>query len=325
MLLVKTPLRITFCGGGTDYDYFYEKYGGMALNAAVNYYTYVMIKPYYDKHMISLRYSNRELISTAEQVAHPYFREVLKAYPELKGIEIINASDVPHGMGMASSSSFAAGLVNLLHMYTTSKELDKYQLAEQTYDLERATGLKCGKQDQYAVSFGGINLFEFHRTGAVSVKPLVLDLGTIHDLHDNLVIYKTGTTHNNFELSKKQNDEGLTDTKVKCLNRMADLACDMYNALVAHDLSSFGEMLHENWMLKKQTSTTISNSLVDDIYETARQNGALGGKLMGAGEGGCMLFYCPKSKQVDLDKALNGLEKLPFEFDFNGSRSVKLV
>lgn len=324
--VAKTPLRITFCGGGTDYDYFYKNYGGVCINATIDRFTYVMMKKYYDKDLINLKYSMNETVENCHQVSHEYIRRALSEYEELTGYELFNASDEPPGIGLASSSSFAVGLTNVvssfMDRFTDVDIPSKFSLADKAYQLERESGVKCGRQDQYAVTFGGLNKFEFNQDGSVRVTPIVMGDRVLDELESSLVLVKLGTSHDNTELNKKVESEITSESsliKMSMLQDMKDLAIETYESLSVGNLDTFAQLLNENWKLKKSTSTYISNRVVDEVYEYAMSNGATGGKLLGAGQGGCMLFYTPDRNRLTKSLVEKDLELVPFRFYPKGS------
>lgn len=322
MILARTPLRMSFCGGGTDLADFYKVYGGCVISTSITMYNYVGIKSYYKPDKISLRYSDNEVVTDASEINHSIFRSAFTKY-NLKGVEIINASDLPAGRGLASSSSFSVGLINVLNAYS-NHYLNKYELSEGAYELEHdLVGIKCGKQDQYASAFGGLNMFKFNPDESVSVYPVILKSDVLRELEDNIVLYYTGVTHDNKVLLSERDAEHKDNKKLDSLIRMAELAEYMYASLQSNDLQSFGQLLNENWECKKNSSSTISTPMINELYDKALHNGALGGKLLGSGQGGYMMFYCPKSRQSDLDKALN-LTKLNIKFDTEGSKLFRI-
>ncbi len=320
MIITKTPFRVSFAGGGSDMAKFYEKYGGCVLSTSINKYCYLSIHPYFDARSTLLKYSENELVTDIAQIKHRIFNCVLNAYG-VSGVEISSTADVPGGTGLGSSSTFTVGLLNTIACYQ-GKFMSKGRLAEQACQVEiEKLGSPIGKQDQYAAAFGGLNFIRFNQDGSVSVEPIVMQPGTYKELERHLVMYYTGSTRSANSILKEQKKNIDDAAKVENLKQMCRLAEEMKVALEQNDLSSFGVLLNDGWQLKRTLASGISNPEIDQTYETAMKNGALGGKLLGAGGGGFLLFFCAPEKQEQLRIAL-GLRRFDFSFERDGASVV---
>lgn len=320
MLITKTPFRVSFCGGGSDMSTFYEKYGGCVLSTSINKYMYISIHPYFNPEQTLLKYSETELVDDIRDVKHKIFRQVLNDM-QIDGVEIGSTADVPGGTGLGSSSTFTVGLLHTLYCYK-GKYASKGKLAKEACEVEiEKLGSPIGKQDQYAAAYGGLNFIRFNRDGTVSISPIMMKAQTYKNLQDNLMMFYTGITRSANSILSEQKKNISQDDKNKNLIKMCGLAEDMKSALENNDLSSFGEILHESWVLKRTLASGISNLEIDKAYEIAMNSGALGGKLLGAGGGGFLLFYCEKNKQNQLRQNL-GLREFDFRFDQDGTSVV---
>lgn len=320
MIITKTPFRISFCGGGSDMADFYKEYGGCVLSTSINRYMYITMHPYFDKNKTALKYSKTEIVDNIANIEHSIFQYLLNE-KNISGVEIVSTADVPSGTGLGSSSSFTVGLLHTLYCYQ-GKYVSKARLAQEACTLE-IDKLKnpIGKQDQYAAAFGGLNFISFHKDDTVSVEPVVTKSKTLKELQDNLVMFYTGLTHDANKILAQQKQNLNASAAKDNLLQMCGLARQMKHALENNELSDFGEILNEGWRRKKELSGNISNPKIDEWYDIALHNGALGGKLLGAGGGGFLLFYCPKDRQEKLEEALS-LEKFDFAFEHDGSSVI---
>lgn len=320
MIITKTPFRISFCGGGSDMADFYREYGGCVLSTSINRYMYITMHPYFDKKKTAIKYSKTEIVDDITNIEHSIFKYVLNE-KNISGVEIVSTADVPSGTGLGSSSSFTVGLLHTLYCYK-GKYVSKARLAEEACTIE-IDKLKnpIGKQDQYAAAFGGLNFISFYNDDTVSVEPVVTKSETIKTLQDNLIIFYTGLTHDANQILSQQKRKLSESVSKNNLLRMCELTKQMKCTLENNELSDFGNILNEGWHRKKELSGNISNSKIDEWYDIALKNGALGGKLLGAGGGGFLLFYCPKDRQKNLEIAL-GLEKFDFAFEHDGSSVI---
>lgn len=320
MIITKTPFRISFAGGGSDLADFYEQYGGCVLSTSINRYCYISIHPYFNERYTMLKYSENELVERLSQIKHRIFNCVLNE-ENLHGVEITSTADIPGGTGLGSSSTFTVGLLNTVNCYK-GKYMSKGALAEKACEVEiQKLGSPIGKQDQYAAAFGGLNFIRFHKDGTVSVAPIVMQPETYRKLQRNLVMFYTGDVRSANSILAEQKKNMSSEEKAKNLQQMCVLAENMKQALECNDLSSFGDLLNEGWKLKRTLASGISNPVIDEAYETAMKNGALGGKLLGAGGGGFLLFYCEPEKQEQLRVALK-MRAFPFEFEKDGTSVV---
>lgn len=320
MIITKTPFRISFAGGGSDMADFYEKYGGCVLSTSINRYCYISIHPYFDSRYTLLKYSENELVEELPQIRHRIFNCVLNERC-IHGVEIVSTADVPGGTGLGSSSTFTVGLLNALNCYQ-GKYMSKGAIAEKACEIEiQKLGSPIGKQDQYAAAFGGLNFIRFHPDGAVSVSPINMKGSSYRELERNLMMFYTGDTRSTNAILSEQKKNIGTQAKADNLKKMCALAEDMRTALEQNKLNSFGDLLNEGWKLKRTLASGISNPAIDEAYEAAMKNGALGGKLLGAGGGGFLLFYCPPERQEQLRVALR-LRSFPFSFEKDGTSVV---
>ena len=320
MIITKTPFRVSFCGGGSDMANFYEKYGGCVLSTSINKYCYISIHPYFNENQTLLKYSENELVDEISQIKHKIFRQVLGDM-NIHGVEITSTADIPGGTGLGSSSTFTVGLLNTLNCYN-GKFVSKNKLAALACEVEiEKLGNPIGKQDQYGAALGGLNFIKFNQDGSVSHEPIMMEGKTYKKLQKNLLMFYTGTTRSANTILAEQTKNITSEDKAKNLLKMCGLAKDMKSALESNDISSFGKILDEGWQLKKELASGIANPAIDEAYEIAMKNGALGGKLLGAGGGGFLLFYCEEEKQEQLKKAI-GLKELDFSFERDGTSVI---
>ena len=320
MIITKTPFRVSFCGGGSDMANFYEKYGGCVLSTSINKYCYISIHPYFNENQTLLKYSENELVDSPDQIKHRIFRQVLTDMG-IHGVEISSTADIPGGTGLGSSSTFTVGLLNTLNCYN-GKFVSKDKLAKLACEVEiEKLGNPIGKQDQYGAALGGLNFIRFNQDGSVSHEPILMEGKTYKKLQKNLLMFYTGTTRSANTILAEQTKNITSEDKARNLLKMCGLAKDMKVALENNDISSFGKILDEGWQLKKELASGIANPAIDEAYEIAMKNGALGGKLLGAGGGGFLLFYCEEEKQEQLKKAI-GLRELDFSFERDGTSVI---
>lgn len=321
MIITKTPFRVSFAGGGSDMPSFYKEHGGCVLSTSINKYMYILVHPYFDEKVTLLKYSQNERVEDIKDIQHSILRCVLNE-KQIKGVEITSTADVPSGTGLGSSSAFTVGLLHTLACYE-GKYMSKGRLAEEACQVEiDKLGNPIGKQDQYAAAFGGLNFISFHKDGSVSVEPIIMNGDKMKELQDNLVMFYTGLTHDANSILAEQKKNIVEDfKKTENLLAMCDLAREMKTSLEHNEINDFGKYLNEGWMKKKELAGGISNPLIDELYTKALQNGATGGKLLGAGGGGFLLFYCDRDKQDNL-KAKLGLKEFPFKFEHDGTSVV---
>jgi D-glycero-alpha-D-manno-heptose-7-phosphate kinase len=323
MIISKTPLRMSFVGGGSDLPVFYRKFGGAVVSTAINKFVYVTVNQKFDDR-IRLSYSQTEDARSADKIKHPLVREALQMLGVRGGVEITSIADIPaKGTGLGSSSSFTVGLLNALHAFA-NRYASAEQLAEEScvIELERC-GEPIGKQDQYAAAFGGFNLIEFNSDDSVSVEPIICKRETMQRLQENTIVFYTGITRSASALLKTQRDTVAADkAKQKALKKMVELARALKTELQKNNLDAFGEIIHENWELKRGLTSGVSSSVIDDWYARARKAGALGGKLLGAGSGGFLMFYAPKERHEEIGRALSDLRRTDLRFEPQGSKII---
>jgi len=320
MIISRTPFRVSFCGGGSDMRGFYRRAPGAVVSMTIDRYMYIMIHPYFhDK--IRIKYSKLEDVDRVGQIKHTIVRACLRELGVAKGIEIASIADVPAGTGLGSSSAFAVGLLHVLLAHQ-GKPRSKAALARAACRVEIDL-LKepIGKQDQYAASFGGLNLIRFHRDERVSVEPIACRPEVRKRLEKHLLLFYVGKARRAGRILRAQGRNlGLRAFRDRTAE-MVRLAEEMRDALLAGRLGRFAEILHESWTIKKTLAPRISDPRLDAIYARGLEAGALGGKLLGAGGGGFFLFFCPPRSQDDLRRAL-GLRELKFGFDREGSKII---
>ena len=324
IVTTKTPLRITFTGGGTDLIGYYRSHGpGAVVSATMNRYIYVTVARNFYPDEIRVSYSKSEdKLKSVDEIQHPSVREALRLLGIKSGLQIVSITEIPSkGTGLGSSSSFLVGLLYALHTWlgeTASQE----QLANEAFHIEREV-LKeeGGKQDQYIAAYGGIRLMEFNSDDSVSMKPIVLRNDGRELLQSSLMMFYTGKERSSTEIHKEQ-AKGIED-RLGIYNEMRDIAYKTYEAVAKCDIEELGALMDANWQLKKRLGGSISDPAIDSYYEKAIKAGALGGKLMGAGGGGFLLFVAPKEKRVGISDAL-GLREEPFKLDPLGSRIINM-
>jgi D-glycero-alpha-D-manno-heptose-7-phosphate kinase len=320
MLITKTPFRVSFCGGGSDLPSFYAQHGGCALSASINKYVYISIHPYFHSHQTVLKYSQTEIVDDLKDIEHKIIHRVLNDLG-VEGVEITSTADIPAGTGLGSSSAFTVGLLHTLACYA-GKYYSKARLAEKACEIEiERLGNPIGKQDQYAAALGGLNFIRFNQDGGVSHAPVMARAEVSLALQKNLIMFYLGETRSANTILREQNKNMADKEKTDNLLRMCDLAERMRAALESGDLSAFGRMLGEGWRLKRSLASAISNPEIDAVYERGLRAGAAGGKLLGAGGGGFLLFYCESERQEGLRRAL-GLRPTPFAFERDGTSVV---
>ncbi len=319
MIITKTPFRISFFGGGTDYQSFYKEYGGSVISSSFDKYCYVTVGhlPRFFDYSNQVIYSKIERTKTIEEIEHPLVRNAMK-YLNMNELRIDYEADLPARSGLGTSSSFAVGL--LLAFYALKGQfINKKELAEEAIYLERILCKENGGiQDQIAASYGGLNKIEFYE-GGFTVNPVIISSKRKKELNDNLMLFFTGFSRFSAELSAVQ--EKNISNRISLLKEMHSLVDEAHNILVSNvSLNEFGKLLDYTWKLKKGITDIISNDKIDSLYDKALKAGALGGKLLGAGGGGFILFYVEKDKQESVRKALENLLYIPFEFENDGSK-----
>lgn len=324
MIVSRTPLRLPLGGGGTDLPSYYSKYGGSLLSVAISKYVYVIINKSFDKSIKAV-YRKVETVNTLDEIEHPIVREALKFNDIKGGIEIFTLADAPGNTGLGSSSAYCVGLLNCLYAYKR-KYISPQVLAEEACRIELDI-LKepIGKQDQYMAAFGGLTKLDFDREGKVTVTSPMLSESAFERLENNLLMFYTGFQRSASDVLKDQNEATKKDESavVENLHKIKDIGAKIVSSLEEGNVDAIGPLFHQHWMAKRKLSGKISNPAIDELYETGMRNGATGGKLIGAGGGGFIVFYCPneRSKLREAMKAKNAPE-FAFKFDFEGSKIV---
>lgn len=322
MIITRSPLRISLGGGGTDLASYYRDHGGFIIAAAIDKYVYVTVmRPFTEG--IFLKYSQLEKVNQVDEVHHPIIREAIRMLnfksPQL---EITTLADIPSGTGLGSSGSFTTALVKALYAHRRRLLLPE-ELAELACDIEiNKLGEPIGKQDQYIAAYGGITCFEFNPDNSVKAYPLAISMDTMFDLEDNLLLFFTGFSRNASDIlsdqdkRSKQSDPNM----ISNLNYIKELGLRSKIALEKGQTAEFGEIMHEHWEHKRKRSSGMSNPQIDEWYDLAMRNGAIGGKLVGAGGGGFLMFYAEDRKCLRQVMAKAGLEEVRFRFDFEGTK-----
>jgi len=324
MFIVRSPLRVTLGGGGTDLPSYYLNHGGFVISAAINKYVFVsVIRPFTSG--IFLKYSQLEHVEQVHEVKHRIIREALRLLNfKNPQIEITTLADIPAGTGLGSSGSFTTALLKTLHAYKRNLIHPK-ELAEQACDIE-INRLKepIGKQDQYISAYGGLTCFEFKKNGKVLAYPLQIAKEVLYDLEDNLLLFFTGYTRSASGMLKDQHRRSQSNDKkmIDNLHFTKDLGIKSKKALEKGDLSRFGELMNVHWEHKKKRSNSMSNEKINQWYDLALKNGALGGKLIGAGGGGFLMFYSSDNAKLRHTMLRAGLEEVRFRFDFEGTKVI---
>lgn len=323
MIISRTPLRISFVGGGSDIQSYFKYKPGAVVSSAINKYIYITVNKKFDNR-IRASYSKTENVDRADQLEHGLIRECLKKVGIDRGIEVTSMADIPsEGTGLGSSSSYTVGLLNALYAYI-GKHVNAERLAREACKIEIDI-LKnpIGKQDQYIAAYGGLQHVQFHPDDSVYVDPIICSLETKRKFEENLLLLYTGLTRSAHPILAKQSaNMAKRLDKKKTMSQMVTLTKKMQLALNENRLDSIGELLHKNWILKKTMTENISNKKIDVWYEKARKHGAIGGKILGAGGGGFLLFYAPLEKHKNIMKALLELRPFKFKFEPQGSKII---
>ncbi len=321
MIISRTPFRISFAGGGSDLPSFYRRELGAVVSTSIDKYMYIAIHPFFDKNKIQLKYSKTELIDAINDIKHPIFREVLSLY-NLKGIDLNSIADVPSGTGLGSSSSFTVGLLNVVNAYLT-KAINSEKLAELACDVEmNKVGSPIGKQDQYAAACGGLNFITFYGDESVNVEKIIMKSDKKKELQDNLLMIYIGGKHSANDILREQQQIINGSAEFNIQRQMVQQAFQLKSSLEKNEIDDFGRYLHEGWLMKKSLTTGISNGYIDEIYKKGIKAGALGGKLLGAGGAGFILFYCPVERQEFFRKSMLEMNEMKFCFDSSGSKII---
>ena len=324
MIITRSPLRITLGGGGTDLPSYYREHGGFLIAAAIDKYVYVTaLRPFAEG--IFLKYSKLEHVAAIDDVQHPIIREALRMVGfKTPQIEITTMADIPSGTGLGSSGSFTTALLKALFAHRR-RLLHPNELAELACAIEiDRLGEPIGKQDQYAAAYGGVTCFTFNPDGTVEAMPLQTKMRALFDLEDNLLLFFTGFSRSAGSIlqDQKTRSEAANPDMLQNLHYVKELGERSRVALERGQTALFGELMHEHWEHKKRRSSGMSNPRIDEWYELGRKNGAIGGKLVGAGGGGFLLFYSEDHRRLREAMAMAGLEEVRFRFDFEGTKAL---
>lgn len=321
MIITRAPFRVSFCGGGSDLPAFYEKYGGCVLSTAIRKYMYINLHKCFYGDKVILKYSKTEETSDLNEIEHRYFKQCLIDF-DIHGVEITSMADVPAGTGLGSSSSFTVALLHLLYTYQ-GKYVSKYKLAKDACEIEiDKLGMPIGKQDQFAAAFGGLKYYEFLPGGFVNVEPIIMSPGSYSKLEKNVLMFYLGGQHCASAILKEQSKNIGNEDKAKSQLKMCEITKQLKERLQNNDVDALGEALHKNWVLKKTLASGISSPQIDDVYDRAMRSGALGGKLLGAGGAGFMVFYVPEKFHDSVRRELCDLREMKFEIDNSGASIV---
>jgi D-glycero-alpha-D-manno-heptose-7-phosphate kinase len=323
MIISRTPYRISFFGGGTDYPAWYRENGGQVLSTTIDKFVYISCRylPPFFEHRIRLVYSKIEACRTIEELTHPTARQILQFLGIDGQLEIHYDGDLPARSGVGSSSAFTVGLLNALYAYN-DEVVSPERLADESIHIEQdLVGEQVGSQDQVSAAYGGLNRIRFSQNGDIAVQPIVVDNNRTSQLNDLLLLFYTGIARTASDVAGSYLKD--IEDKAKQLKKLSAMVDDGVNILNGSgDLDDFGLLLHESWIEKRSLSSQVSNSHIDDIYEAARTAGALGGKLTGAGGGGMLLLYVPWEFQNNVREKLSALINIPFRFEITGTQII---
>jgi D-glycero-alpha-D-manno-heptose-7-phosphate kinase len=324
MIITRSPLRVSFGGGGTDLPSYYGEFGGFLVAAAIDKYVYITLHRTFVNELI-IKYSKLERVASVDQIEHPIIREAMKAVQVgAPNLEMTSMADIPAGTGLGSSGSFTTALLKALHAYKKNI-VHPVDIAEQACAIEiDKLGEPIGKQDQYIAAIGGITAFTFHRDGRVEYRPCKISEETLFNLEDNLLLFFTGYSRSASAILRDQNDRSKKSdaSMLDNLHFTKDLGLKSLAALESGDLEEFARLMDVHWQRKKVRSSGMSNASINEWYDYARANGALGGKVIGAGGGGFLMFYAGDKRKLRHAMREKGLQEVRFRFDFEGTKLV---
>lgn len=320
MIIIQTPLRVSFFGGGTDFPSFYKAHGGCVLSSAIDKFIFVIIKRRFDDKL-RVGYTTTEMVDSRREIKHELIREAFCKTGIKKGVEVTTMGDIPSaGSGLGSSSTVTVGTLHA--MYSLLGDLVSVErLAREACEIEIDTlGKPIGIQDQYIAAYGGLRIMEFSKNGQVHSRKISIDAATKRRLFENLLLFYTGITRKSDAILVEQTNN--IRNRIEILNEMKAIAYQASEELESGRLDQFGRLLHDTWQLKKQLASQISTNSFDDIYCAARSAGAIGGKITGAGGGGFMLIYCPKERQEAVREVLKNMQELPMRSEADGTKVI---
>ncbi len=320
MIIIQTPLRVSFFGGGTDFPSYYLGEGGAVLSSTIDKYIFVTVKNRFDQK-IRVGYTSTEMVDHIDQIKHNLIREALRKTEISQGIEITTMGDIPsEGSGLGSSSTVTVGALHALYAYR-GEIIQAEQLAREACEIEiDVLGSPIGKQDQYIAAYGGLRFFEFKKDGSIQSEKISVNQETIRKLNNNFLLFFTGISRKANNILKDQQNN-IVD-RLDVLGKLKEMAYTARREIEASNIDALGELMHRSWLLKKQLAGSISNSIIDELYDTAYKAGAYGGKITGAGGGGFFLVYCPIEKQDALRSALSSLQELPYAIEQDGTKVI---
>lgn len=324
MILTRSPLRISLGGGGTDLPSYYAEHGGFLIAAAIDKYVYVSVTKPFTKG-IFLKYSEIETVDNVQEIQHRIIREVLTEHPDIsKQIEITTLADIPAGTGLGSSGSFTTALIKAIYQYK-NEFIHPKELAEYACHIEiEKLGEPIGKQDQYVAAYGGISEYIFDKNGKVNVKPLKISPLMLAELEDNLLLFFTGYSRSASTILREQDNKSKEQSPemIDNLHFVKDLGLQSKKYLLDGNIAQFGELMNEHWQHKKKRSQNMSNSKIDEIYTMSLRNGAIGGKVVGAGGGGFLMFVAHDRQQLRKFMETKGLQEVRFKLEFEGAKTI---
>lgn len=319
MIISRAPFRVSFCGGGSDIPSFYEKYTGCVISTTIRKYVYLTVNQAFNKDSITLKYSQTEIVNDPSQIQHRIFKQVLKDFG-IKGVEITSMADIPAGTGLGSSSSFTVALLKALYGYN-NQSVSSYKVAKEACDVEIVQlGNPIGKQDQFAAAFGGLRYYEFEPDGFVKVEPILMSKAARRHLENSMMLFYTGALHDaNKILGEETKNLASANEKINATIRLCEMTRDLKAELESNNVDALGPCLKRGWEIKKSLASGITSPLIDNAYELGMNAGASGGKLLGAGGGGFLLFYVPdEANRNSVRQALHDFKEMPFELDQSG-------
>lgn len=320
MLITRTPLRISIGGGGTDLPSYYQTHGGFVISAAINRYVYISINRSFTPGY-QLKYSSLERVATIDEIQHRIIREAFRMHDVEPPVELVSVADVPSGTGLGSSGAFTVGILHALHAHQR-RPVDAARLAREAVEIEMTRlGEPVGKQDHYSAAYGGLICQEYSPDGSVRICPLAIHHDTARELREGLMLFFTGYSRSAGDLLREQDQQSRSGQPLMLdgLHFVKAMGARIKQALESNDVDAFGECLHEHWTRKKERSAGMSNKWIDGAYEHGRANGAVGGKLVGAGGGGFLLFYTRDRRRLRRAMTEHGLQEMEIDFDYQGS------
>lgn len=319
MIIIQTPLRISFFGGGTDFPTYFMEEGGCVLTTAINKYIFVMIKERFD-NLVRVAYTRTEIVENVDEINHELIREALQKTGVRKGVEIITMGDIPAGSGLGSSSTVTVGALHAMYAYQ-GKAVSAERLAREACEIEVDILKKpIGFQDQYIAAYGGLRFIEFTQDGQVKIENLLIRPDIQRRLNEHILLFFTGTTRKAESILGEQRDN--IHNRLDVLRELKHNAYIARDALCNGDVEALGSLFHRSWQLKKQLANGISNDILEEAYSAAVKAGALGGKITGAGGGGFLFLFVPLSKRDSVRDALNRLQELPIQLEKDGSKVI---